>query len=300
MAHVHIISGADKSAPLPVVRKIGLSDLHDALTEGVRDFLAFPSHAVFLIVIYPLIGFALAAFTLNYDIFPMLFPLAAGFALIGPLAAIGLYEMSRRREQNHDVSWLSSLDVVRSPSFGGIVALGVLLAIIFVTWLAVAQAIYVANFGYAPTPAIPNFIQQVFTTPAGWNLIVVGNGVGFVFAVVVFAISVVSFPLLLDRDVGAAAALLTSIRVVIVNPVMMALWGLIVAGLLVLGSIPFFLGLTVVLPVLGHATWHLYRKVVVPDERARHEVPSGAPKQRHYAAQFPAAIFAGEDNKARS
>jgi uncharacterized membrane protein len=297
MAHVHIISGADRSAPLPVVRKIRPSDLRDALANGVDDFLAFPSHAVFLIAIYPLIGLVIAAFTLNYNLFPMLFPLAAGFALIGPLAAIGLYEMSRHREQDHNVSWMSSFSLVHSPSLGGIVALGVLLTFIFLLWLAVAQAIYVANFGYAPAFAIPDFIEQVFTTPAGWNLIILGNGIGFLFAVVVFAISAISFPLLLDRDVGAAAALLTSIRAVIANPVTMALWGLIVAGLLILGTLPFFLGLAVVLPVLGHSTWHLYRKVVQPAASTQHDVSSIVPKRRHYAAQFPASLISGEKDR---
>jgi uncharacterized membrane protein len=128
----------------------------------------------------------------------------------------------------------------------------------------VAQAIYVANFGYVPAASMPDFLTRVLTTPAGWTLIVVGNGVGFLFAVLVLTISVVSFPLLLDRDVGAAVAVATSIRAVLANPVMMALWGLIVAALLVIGSLPFFFGLTIVLPVLGHATWHLYRKIVGP------------------------------------
>lgn len=297
MAHIHIIVGADKSAPLPVVRKIGLKDLRDALAEGMADFAAIPTHAIFLIIIYPILGLALAAATLSYNVFPMLFPLAAGFALLGPVAAIGLYELSRRRELSGEVSWASAFGVTRSPSLGGIVALGTLLAVIFLLWLAVAQAIYVANFGYTPATAIPDFVERVFTTPAGWNMIVVGNGIGFLFAVVVFTISVVSFPLLLDRDIGAAAALLTSVRVVLANPVMMALWGLIVAGLLVLGSLPFFLGLTVVLPVLGHSTWHLYRKLVVPDPNARHEDIHASPKQRHYAAQFPASIFAGEKDQ---
>lgn len=178
--------------------------------------------------------------------------------------------MSRWREQGLDISWTHVL-CERPLSFGGILALGVLLAIIFLLWLAVAQAIYVANFGYTPVTAIPNFVEQVFTTQAGWNLIIVGIGVGFLFAVLVFIISVVSFPLLLDRDVGAAAALLTSVRVVIANPMAMALWGLIVVGLLVLGLLPFILGLTIVLPLLGHSTWHLYRKVVEPDLSPRQE-----------------------------
>ena len=148
-----------------------------------------------------------------------------------------------------------------------------------------------------PAASIPDFVRQVFTTPAGWMLIIVGNGIGFLFALAVLIISVVSFPLLLDRDVGAIEAVLTSVRAVAANPVPMAIWGLIVASLLIIGSLPFFVGLAVVVPVLGHSTWHLYRKVVEPDPSARHEHLRPAPKsgRRHYAAQFPAALFGGEE-----
>ena len=166
---------------------------------------------------------------------------------------------------------------------------------IFVLWVAVAQAIYIATFGYQPAASVPDFVRQVFNTPAGWKLIIIGNGIGFLFALAVLAISVVSFPLLLDRDVGAVEAVLTSLRAVEANPIPMAVWGLIVAGLLVIGSVPFFVGLAVVLPVLGHATWHLYRKVIEPDLSPRPEQPAPTRWQRRYAAQFPAALFGGEN-----
>jgi uncharacterized membrane protein len=297
MAHVHALMGAESVRTRPIVRTIGVADLKDALARGIADFSAMPTHAVFLCLIYPIVGVVLARLTLGYDLLPLLFPLAAGFALVGPFAAIGFYELSRRREEGLDISWQDAFDVLRSPSRGAIAMLGVLLLTIFAIWIAVAQTIYVANFGYEPAAAIGDFVQQVFATPAGWTLIVVGNLVGFLFAVAALAISVVSFPLLLDRDVGAVEAVLTSLRAVAANPMTMAIWGLIVAVALVAGSLPFFFGLAVVVPILGHSTWHLYRKVVEPgtDPRPEHLRPA---QQRRYAAQFPAALFAGEHSRA--
>ena len=165
-------------------------------------------------------------------------------------------------ESGLEVSWRHAFDVLRSPSLWSIVALGVLLMVIFLIWLGTANAIYVSAFGYTPAASMPDFLARVFGTPGGWMLIIAGNAVGFLFAVVVLAISAISFPLLLDRDVGAITAILTSIRAVAANPVTMSLWGIIVAVSLAIGSIPFFLGLAVVVPILGHATWHLFRRVV--------------------------------------
>jgi uncharacterized membrane protein len=293
MAHQHVLMGAESNRARPIVRTIGLRDIKNALAEGIADFSAMPSHAVFLCLIYPIVGVLLARLTLGYEVLPLLFPLAAGFTLLGPFAAIGLYELSRRREQGLDASWQDAFDVLRSPSRGAIAALGLLLLTIFVIWIAVAQAIYVAYFGYEPAASIPDFLDQVFTTPAGRMLMIVGNLVGFLFALGVLTISVISFPLLLDRDVGAVEAVLTSVRVVARNPLMMAIWGLIVAALLLIGSLPLFFGLAVVVPVLGHSTWHLYRKVVEPDPNPHQVLPRPA-RSRHYAAQFPAALFTGE------
>jgi uncharacterized membrane protein len=290
MAFAHLLIGANAHPVTLQIRRITPADLLRALALGLDDFAAMPSHAVFLCVIYPLLGLWLISLASGYSMLPLAFPLAAGFALIGPFAAIGLYELSRRREAGLDTSSAHALDVLRSPSLGAIVALGLLLAAIFLVWLAVAEAIYVANFGYAAPASVRQFVEGVFTTPAGWHLIVVGTGVGFLFAALVLTIAAVSFPLLLDRDVGAAVALVTSIRVVAANPLTMAIWGFIVAALLVAGSVPFFLGLTVVMPVLGHATWHLYRMAVEPDLSPR---PDYRPPERprRYAADFPASLF---------
>src|SRR6201995_778050 len=189
----------------------------------------------------------------------------------------------------HASAW-DALDVFSSPSFGAMLGLGTLLLALFVSWIAVAQAIYVATFGYASAAEVPDFVRRVLMTPQGWWLIVVGCSVGFLFALVALCVSVVSFPLMLDRHASAGQAIVTSLRVAARNPAMIAVWGLIVAALLVAGSLPFFLGLAVVIPLLGHATWHLYRAVAAIDPNAQ-PTPPRPPHQRRPAADFPANLF---------
>ena len=247
---------------LPEICPIRIADLGDVLAKGLDDFAAYRTDVVFLCIVYPVVGLVLGRLAFGYGMLPLLFPLASGFALIGPFAAVGLYEMSRRREQGGNVAWPDAFGVIRSRSFGAIIVLGLLLVAIFLFWLVAAEAIYEATLGPEPPASLGSFARDVFATGAGWTMIIVGVGVGFLFALLVLVISVVSFPLLLDRDVGLGAAVWTSARAVIVNPGPMAIWGLIVTGGLVIGSIPLFLGLIIVMPVLGHATWHLYRAVV--------------------------------------
>jgi len=273
-----------------VIRKIGLSDLSEALRLGWEDFKAVPSHAIMLCVIYPVLGLVLFRMVLGYSVLPLLFPLAAGFTLIGPFAALGLYELSRRRERGEEAAAWDAVHVLRAPSFGAMLELGTLLLVLFIVWIATADAIYIAAFGNAPAASIPDFATRVLTTPQGWSLIIVGCGVGFLFAVVALCVSVVSFPLMLDRHATAIDAIRTSLQAVRKNLFTMAVWGLMVAMLLVIGSLPFFVGLAIVLPVLGHATWHLYRKVVEPDPNPPQEQPR-APKGHRYAADFPASLF---------
>ena len=292
MAHLHVIAGADAtSAARPTIRSITVSDLLDALARGWADFSAMPSHALFLLVIYPVVAIFAGGLTLGYNILPLAYPIMAGFALIGPIVALGLYEMSRRREAGLESDPGHAFDVFQSPSLPAIAALGLLLLAIFLTWIGIAQQIYQSLFGYLPPSSLPQFISSVLTTQEGWQLIMIGNAVGLVFAVISFVLSVVSFPLLLDRDVGAATAITTSLRAIAKNPITMAVWALIVAGLLLLGSLPFFVGLAVVIPVLGHATWHLYRKVVGVADLPPIELRPRPRKGRRYAADFPAALF---------
>jgi uncharacterized membrane protein len=274
-----------------VVRKISLSDLGDALRLGWEDFKAVPTHAIVLCVIYPVLGLVLFRLVLGHSVLPLLFPLAAGFTLIGPFAALGLYELSRRRERGEEAAAWHAMRVLRAPSLGAIFELGVLLLVLFGVWIATADAIYIAIFDYAPAASIPDFAQRVLTTSEGWSLIIVGCSVGLLFALIALCVSVVSFPLMLDRHATAIDAIRTSIQAVMMNPIEMGLWGLIVAASLALGSLPFFVGLAVVLPVLGHATWHLYRKVVEPDPNPPKEEQPRPPTGHRYAADFPASLF---------
>jgi uncharacterized membrane protein len=269
MANFHVIAGPDADSPVyPAIRKIGTADLKDALTKGVDDFMAMPTHLAFLGLIYPLFGIGLGALTFSNNALPLLFPLVSGFALLGPIAAVGLYELSRRRELGLDTSLSHVFDVLRSPSLPAIGALGVVLMVLFLVWLASAQALYVWLMGPTAPESYVGFLSEVFTTARGWALIILGHAVGFVFAAAVFTIGVISFPLLLDRDVGAGCAVQTSVRAVVANPGTMALWAAIIAVLLIVGSAPLLVGLAVVMPVLGHASWHLYRRTVEPSERA--------------------------------
>jgi uncharacterized membrane protein len=260
----HTVEGAweGQDTAAPMVRRIHAADICDALARGVRDFGACRTDVVFLCLIYPVAGLVISRMAIDYGMVALIFPLIAGFALLGPLFGLSLYEMSRRREKGIATGWADAFAVLRAPAIGSIAVLGALLFGLFCLWLFAADLIYTVTLGPdAPVSAIA-FARDALTTPAGWTMIVVGCGVGFLFALVAMVISVVSFPLLLDRNVGVGTAIATSVRAVRTNPGPMAMWGLIVAGSLVIGAIPLLVGLIIVLPVLGHATWHLYRKVV--------------------------------------
>jgi uncharacterized membrane protein len=265
-AYQSVTTGKTRPRAIPAaaitVRRVGLADLRWALARGLEDFGASRSDVIFLCVVYPVLGLLLARVASGYGMLPLVFPLASGFALLGPLAAIGLNEMSRRREMGEPAGMGEAFGVFRSPAIGGIALLGALLVALFVVWLVIANAVYTLTLGPEPPASLANFAHDVFYTRAGWTMAVVGVGAGFVLAVAAFAISVVSFPMLLDQNVTLETAVRTSVRLVARNPLVMAAWALVITAGLVIGSIPLLLGLIVVMPVLGHATWHLYRRVV--------------------------------------
>jgi uncharacterized membrane protein len=254
-------AGVDRRA-VPRVRRIGLGEVGQALALGWRDFVGNRTDVLFLCIIYPIAGLLFWALAAGNGMLQLIFPLASGFALVGPLAAIGLYEMSRRREAGREVSWLDGFAVLRSPAIGTLALLGVMLLLVLGLWLVTAQAIYDATLGPEPPASLAALAADLTGRAGGRTMMVAGIAAGAAYAAVVFVLTVVSFPLLLDRDVSLATALQTSLEVVRLNPGPMLAWAAIVVGGLVLGSIPLLVGLAVTLPVLGHATWHLYRAVV--------------------------------------
>ena len=261
----------------PRIMQIGTDDIRAALRQGVRDFTVFRSDVIFAVALYPLMGFVLAFWAFNSGQVHLLFPLIAGFPLVGPVAAVGLYEMSRRHERGEETHWSAALSALRGRMLGPVLTLGFILAVIFVVWLYAAHVIWAFTLGPEPHEGIAAFLGETLTTGAGWTMIILGMGVGLVFGIVALCLGFVSFPMLIDRPVGVGAAVATSLAVARRNPRTSALWGLTVAVLLLLGSIPLFAGLIVVLPVLGHATWHLYRRAVTfPDERSGQ--PESGPK----------------------
>lgn len=245
------------------IRKIGVRDLWQSLKEGYDDFNARPSYGLFLLIIYPLFALLITLITMGENLLYLAFPAVAGLTLIGPVVCVALFEVSRRRERGLDLSWRSAFDFVHRSSFAPIVAVSILMALLYIAWLYMAELIYFGLFGFHMPTSVSDFANQLLTTERGAALIMYGNGVGFIFAFAALAISVVAFPLLLDKPTSSFTAIGASIRAVATNLLVMALWGLIVVALLTAGTL-LLVGLAAVLPILGHATWHLYRKVVAP------------------------------------
>lgn len=254
-------SSKSRSKVIPV-RQITNADADAALREGWADFMEMRGDLIFVGLIYALVGIVAATAIMGGPLLALLFPILAGVGLLGPVAALGFYEMARRRESGLHSNWQHFLDVRKRPSAEDIAVVSALLVAIFVAWIFVASGLYLALFGWWEPPSIGAFLTRVFTTPEGWALIVIGNAIGLGFAALVLGLSVVSLPMLVDCNLSAADAVSTSWRAARATSGVMLRWGVIVAALLVIGSIPFFVGLAAVLPWLGYATWHLYTKLV--------------------------------------
>jgi uncharacterized membrane protein len=247
----------------PVVRRISAADIAESLAQGLRDFQALPLYGLAFGALYTaggiLIVLSLTAFGMVY----LTYPLAAGFALIGPFVAIGLYEVSRRREAGEPVSFAAIWSTVKSRGEIGWMAFVTLF--FFVIWMYQVRLLIALLLGLnASFSSLREFVTMVLTTNEGLLFLAIGNLDGAVLSLILFSLTVVSFPLLLDRDVDFVTAMVTSVRAVVTSPLPMIGWAAVIVMLLIVSVIPYFLGLLVTLPVLGHATWHLYRRIVVP------------------------------------
>lgn len=252
----------DHDAPLPDVRQIGTADLQWALAEGWRDFREKRGDLLFAGLLYPVICIAAVLFAFNDPLLPFLFPVVAGVSIAGPAVAAGFYELARRREEKLDSSWWHFLDPMKGRSRTPLITLTFGLAVLFGGWLVIAYATYAVTFGGVEPLRIDD-LGRLFTSPEGWALIIFGNLAGLVFALATLVFSVVSFPMVIDKPVDADVAFRTSLKASRANPGAMLGWGVRVAALLALGTIPFGIGLAVILPWLGYATWHLYTRLVV-------------------------------------
>ncbi len=247
----------------PVVRRIAAADIAEALGQGLRDFQAMPLHGLAFGAIYAAAGIAILLCLTAFGMVYLVYPLAAGFALIGPFVAVGLYEISRCREAGQAISISGIWSTVRSRSEIGWMAFVTLF--VFVFWMYQVRLLIALLLGInASFPSLQQFITLVLTTNEGLLFLLIGNSVGAALSLVLFSLTVVSFPLLLDRDVDFVTAMVTSVRAVVMSPLPMIGWATVIVVLLIVSALPYFLGLLVTLPVLGHATWHLYRRIVEP------------------------------------
>lgn len=249
----------------PVVRRVSVADIAESLGQGLRDFQAAPLFGLAFAGLYVaggiLILLSLTAFGMVY----LAYPLAAGFALLGPFVAVGLYEVSRQREAGEAPSMRGIWATIRARREIGWMAFVTLF--VFLVWMYQVRLLIAVLLGlHASFSSLPEFVTVVLTTNEGLLFLALGNLVGAALSLILFSLTVVSFPLLLDRDIDAVTAMITSVRAVVMSPLPMIGWAAVIVGLLALSSLPYFLGLLVTLPVLGHATWHLYRRIVVPLE----------------------------------
>ncbi len=245
------------------IRKISLKDLRQSLREGVEDYTDKPTTSIALLILYyPLFVVTFTLSALGQDLRYLIFPVVAGFTLMGPLVAIAFFEMSRQHEHGLKMRWRTAFDFIHTCSFAPILALSILMTLLYAGWLYAAELIFFSLF--AATPAsVTEFLTQLFSTRDGVALIIYGNFVGFLFAYAAMAISLVAFPLILDKPVTSLTAISVSVRAFTENFYVLAVWGIIVVVIMAVGAALFFIGLAVALPILGHSTWHLYRKIVV-------------------------------------
>ncbi|MEM6889206.1 MAG: DUF2189 domain-containing protein [Pseudomonadota bacterium] len=248
-------------APLPTIKSITQADIRAALNEGLADFKRAPVYGLFFGAVFSLVGVAIAWTLYRGQASYWIFPVAAGFPLIGPFAAVGVYEVSRRLETGEDLGWWGILTAGMRQQNAQLPFFAVLTVFAFLTWIVLARVIFAVSFGTSSMTNIMTSFEVFFSGP-GLMMLLIGTIVGAALAALLFSISVIGVPLLLDQNIDVVTAIITSVQSVIENREAMIFWGAVVAGAIVVAMAPLFLGMVIVFPILGHASWHIYRKVI--------------------------------------
>jgi uncharacterized membrane protein len=262
LVHYHSVTAGCSESIEITVNEIAVSDIWFSIRLGWRDFMQQPSHYFFAIILYPFIGIVLWLWASESNTVQLIFPMMTGFALLGPFIAIFLYEISRRLENGLDTSWGQIFLVIYSPAVRDISILSIMLLGLFVTWMISANILFLSLYGPEYPTSLLRFLIEVILTPRGWVLIILGNGIGVCFALIALCSTVVAFPILIDTRISAIRAVQVSMLAVRMNPIPLILWGLVVSLGLLMGVLCVMVGLIIAFPVFGHASWHLYRRVV--------------------------------------
>lgn len=252
--------------PDPVVNTITFADVTEAIGAGLRDFQRAPIYGLTFGFAYFLGGILVLLTASALDMLYLTYPIAAGFALAGPLVSIGLYEVSRLIERGEPLSWGRIFRAIGTQTGKEIGWMSFVVLFVLIIWLYQVRLMVALFLGSESIATMRDFLNTVLTTAPGWTFLAVGHVIGAILSIVLFSLTVVSFPILLDRNVDFITAMITSVRSVAKNPVPMLMWAAIIAALLMAASVPFFAGIIIVLPILGHTSWHLYRKLVAPEE----------------------------------
>lgn len=252
------------AAPVrPEIRTIAGADVLDALSAGLRDLARAPVYSLFFGAVFSAIGVAISYLLVVVGSSYWVLPVAAGFPLVGPFAAVGLYELSRRHEAGESLSWGGVLGAVIREGKHQLPSYAFITLFVYLIWVYLAHLIFALSFGLKPLTNVMTSADLLLTAE-GIAMLVAGTVVGGALAAFLFAISVVSVPMLLDRDIDVVTAMIASVKAVLDNPAPMLLWGVVIAVACVLAMVPLFVGMILVFPVLGHASWHLYRRAVQP------------------------------------
>ncbi len=253
---------ANGQPPRISVSALSMEDLRGALAAGVRDFRRAPAFGLFFGLIYAAGGIIISMALFQFDLGSVAYPLAVGFALIGPFVAVGLYEVSRRLETGAPLSWGGVLGVVFAQRKRQIAQMVFVVGFALIMWMYQVRILLAVFLGFRSFATLEEFWLVLTTTESGLWFLVVGHAIGAVLSLIVFSLTAISFPLLLEREVDVVTAMITSVKAVFASPLVMITWAFLIAVSIYVSIAVAFLGLLISLPILGHTTWHVYRRIV--------------------------------------